>query len=477
MEDKLLIYRSKRGSQEALTRIYSKYKRNLLLLAMSLLNDRTASEDVVHDVFVSFVRGLDDLRLTGSLKSYLMTCTANHARNRNKSERRRANGETDAEEAPAGSIEGPLESIVCNEQIEQLGGALAELPFEQRRWKRMEPLDAALWRALMKNKMTKYGTVVVLVIAALVAFQFIGNPFGSKLTFASVIEPILNAKPAASDIVVGPDDGSKPVTHQAVRDSRIRSRVAGTKAVTIVDLEKGRMLVLTEENMEARYVDLNGSTSFQNYMEDMKNIFLRLEDNPDFNVEDLGRKQLDGKEITGFFASHPGLDITTWADVDTGFPVRIECNIGTLQLIPKNMEFDLPMEEEMFSMEVPPGYTVQKPMNIDLQPSEENFIKGLGLIAEKLNYGIFPELSMDDYTFKRPFDGQLNAMPKEEALALIQEASNAHMFLFSFPGEGEWTYRGKGVRLGETGTPIFWYRPQGSETYRVIYGDLHREKT
>jgi DNA-directed RNA polymerase specialized sigma24 family protein len=41
---------------------------------MSLLNDRTASEDVVHDVFVTFVRKLDDFKLTGSLKSYLMTC-------------------------------------------------------------------------------------------------------------------------------------------------------------------------------------------------------------------------------------------------------------------------------------------------------------------------------------------------------------------------------------------------------------------
>jgi RNA polymerase sigma-70 factor (ECF subfamily) len=132
MEDKLLVYRSKRGSREALTRIYGKYKRSLLLLAMSLLNDRTASEDVVHDVFVSFVRGLDDFRLTGSLKSYLMTCTANHARNWNKAERRRVNGGSDGEKEPGAPIEGPLESIVCNEQIELLGNALAELPFEQR---------------------------------------------------------------------------------------------------------------------------------------------------------------------------------------------------------------------------------------------------------------------------------------------------------------------------------------------------------
>ena len=53
-EDKLLVYRCKRGNQEALTRIYEKYKVHLLLLAMSLLNDRTASEDVVHDVSMDF---------------------------------------------------------------------------------------------------------------------------------------------------------------------------------------------------------------------------------------------------------------------------------------------------------------------------------------------------------------------------------------------------------------------------------------
>jgi len=76
MEDKLLVYRCKRGSDEALTRIYQKYKADLLLLGMALLNDRTVAEDVVHDVFVSFVQGLDRFRLTGSLKGFLLTCVA-----------------------------------------------------------------------------------------------------------------------------------------------------------------------------------------------------------------------------------------------------------------------------------------------------------------------------------------------------------------------------------------------------------------
>jgi RNA polymerase sigma factor (sigma-70 family) len=157
MEDKLLVLRCRRGSREALTRIYEKYKADLLLLAMGLLNDKAAAEDVVHDVFLSFVGHLDGFRLTGSLKGYLLTCTANHARNWNKAERvrgraRRVEGvppsergqdarDTGMQRAPGDRDTGTqrgqdardtLETLVCNEQLELLSGALAELPFEQR---------------------------------------------------------------------------------------------------------------------------------------------------------------------------------------------------------------------------------------------------------------------------------------------------------------------------------------------------------
>ncbi len=132
MQDKLLVFQCKRGSREALTRIYEKYKADLLLLAMALLNDKTAAEDVVHDVFLSFVRNLGVFRLTGSLKGYLLTCTANHARNWNKAERVRLRGTDPAPDPGAQGSDGPLDALVCNEQLEQLSGALAELPFEQR---------------------------------------------------------------------------------------------------------------------------------------------------------------------------------------------------------------------------------------------------------------------------------------------------------------------------------------------------------
>jgi RNA polymerase sigma factor (sigma-70 family) len=132
MEDRLLVFQCKRGSREALTRIYEKYKADLLLLAMALLNDKTAAEDVVHDVFLSFVRNLDGFRLTGSLKGYLLTCAANQARNWNKAERVRLRGAERAAESAADSNDGPLQALACNEQLDLLSGAMADLPFEQR---------------------------------------------------------------------------------------------------------------------------------------------------------------------------------------------------------------------------------------------------------------------------------------------------------------------------------------------------------
>ena len=39
-------------------------------------------------------------------------------------------------------------------------------------------------------------------------------------------------------------------------------------------------------------------------------------------------------------------------------------------------------------------------------------------------------------------------------------------------GTTDWHYAGQGVKFGDADTAVIWYRPKGSETYRVIYGDL-----
>ncbi len=131
IEDELLKWRFRRGSREALARIYEKYVHLLLSIALGLLNDPHEAEDVVQDVFVTFAQEAAGFGLRGSLKAYLATCVVNRARDRLRSERARqrlADGCTTTHLA----ADEPDQSLVYSERCERLSRVLAELPYEQR---------------------------------------------------------------------------------------------------------------------------------------------------------------------------------------------------------------------------------------------------------------------------------------------------------------------------------------------------------
>lgn len=132
LEDRFLIRKLRQGDSAALCRIYEKYRDDLLRLAVSLSNDTTAAEDIVHDVFVSFIRQARQFRLTGALKSYLATCVANRARNLNRAQRVRKIVPLDEAGDVAAESWRPDQWIVCSEELRQIAGALALLPGEQR---------------------------------------------------------------------------------------------------------------------------------------------------------------------------------------------------------------------------------------------------------------------------------------------------------------------------------------------------------
>jgi RNA polymerase sigma factor (sigma-70 family) len=132
IEDKLLIWKFKRGSSDALCRIYEKYKDNLLRLAMSLLNDTAAAEDIVHDCFVNFAQSSQRLKKSGNLKSYLAASVANRARNWNRARNRHETIGLNEAISVASSSKRPEQWIIDNEQIKQLNNALYQLAYEQR---------------------------------------------------------------------------------------------------------------------------------------------------------------------------------------------------------------------------------------------------------------------------------------------------------------------------------------------------------
>ena len=132
VEDRMLVWRLNRGDARALSRVYEKYRDDLLRLAASMLGDGATAEDIVQDVFVRFAGLARTFRLTGSLKGYLATCVANAARNRLKAAQRKAT--TSLEEAAGVRSEtpSPEQWMIGSEQFERVSRAISSLPSEQR---------------------------------------------------------------------------------------------------------------------------------------------------------------------------------------------------------------------------------------------------------------------------------------------------------------------------------------------------------
>jgi RNA polymerase sigma-70 factor (ECF subfamily) len=158
LEDKLLIWRFKRGSRDALQRIYEKYVVYLVTLATALLNDFGTAEAIVHDVFVSFAQSAERLRLEGSLKAYLATCVVNRVRDRVRTRRRQPAG-LDKAQSICSTERGPELSAVCSEQLQHLSRAIARLPYEQREVIMLHLHGGMMFRQIAKSQHISINTV------------------------------------------------------------------------------------------------------------------------------------------------------------------------------------------------------------------------------------------------------------------------------------------------------------------------------
>ncbi len=132
MEDKLLVYRLKAGSEDALKRIYEKYENYLFTIAVNLLHDNAAAEDIIQDVFMKFLKAIDNFKLRKNLKSYLATCTANKARDLLRKQKNQNSNENLHEKDMASNSKNPIQLIMQTEMLKKLAHALRNLPYEQR---------------------------------------------------------------------------------------------------------------------------------------------------------------------------------------------------------------------------------------------------------------------------------------------------------------------------------------------------------
>ena len=336
-----------------------------------------------------------------------------------------------------------------------------------------------LRRLIMKSSVTKVAVAAAVIIVAAVGIYSISEP---AITFADVVKPLLNARTLILDIVVniggsGVDEDTDPVMHDVIVDQRIR-RVVSTQehVVNIFDTENAKLLTLHTTGNIAVYSDTQGLVQdiTQNYVASLRKIITDVQNNPGFEAKELGEKEIDGQKVVGFVAGN----LTIWADAETGLPVRIEAQEPGLTAIYKNFQFNIPVEElqSQVSMEMPDGYNLveNKGAEFDMgTPTEQDLVECLRFLAEDLLDGNFPEtIGMTELTKMLP---QVEAK-LAETITSAEEGTQKGMTLgkgmLFHMGLKDSHYTGSGVKVGEASKAVFWYLPDGSQTYRVIYGDL-----
>ncbi len=359
--------------------------------------------------------------------------------------------------------QGDLENEVMNRIIRE----------QNVRLKAAEKATAGLKlrRLIMKSSVTKMAAAAVIIVAVLLVL----SPWGNTVTFADVIKPILTARTLILDVIIG-DEGTGPVVHETIVDSRVRREISNQKhIVNIFDTESATMLTLHTEGKTAVYTDITGDLqeNTQNYLVFLLKFIPDLKNNPDFKARELGEKVIDGRKVVGFATN----ELTVWADAETALPVRIEIESMPMSAVFTNFKFNVPVEElePLVSMDVPDGYRlVESKEGFDMGTStEQDLVECLRIWAELLLDGNFPEvIGMEEMMKLTPQVeakfGELK-LSDEEGIQKGLTLGKGMLFHMSLKDKH---YAGNGVKLGEADKAIFWYRPDGSQTYRVIYGDL-----
>jgi RNA polymerase sigma-70 factor, ECF subfamily len=157
MEDRLLLWRFRLGSADALRRIYEKYSRQMYSLAAALVHDKNGAEDIVHDVFVSFAQSQSTIGIS-NLKAYLMTAAANRAKDLLRHTARIVGADRDSPSCEAIACD-KLAGLIKDEELQQLARALAELPYEQQEAVLLHEQNGLTFKAIAAHQEVSINTV------------------------------------------------------------------------------------------------------------------------------------------------------------------------------------------------------------------------------------------------------------------------------------------------------------------------------
>jgi outer membrane lipoprotein-sorting protein len=345
-----------------------------------------------------------------------------------------------------------------------------------------EPRVVDFWRIIMKNGITKLAVAAAVILAVVLGLSLFTNS-GGNAAYAQVVSRLQKAQTMTFSIItrtglqtvetVRTDIAIKEPGHMRLStpDGYICvADTAGDRMDGIVLIPTTRMYM----NLDIDNLPLDKDNSAFTSVEKLRSL-------PAEADEFLGTAKIDGQTLEGFRVHDGDTTATVWVHAVTGELARAEvefANAPGMNTIMTDFRFDIPLDDALFSLEPPAGY---KQMTIQADASqltEDDFIAYLRLWSRWTVDGTFPPIvqgtEIAKITVQMAQEGKFvgPVAPGYEGDQQQQIMFNGMLFASALPA-GSFRYAGQNVPYGNPATPIFWYRPEGSATYRVIYADLH----
>ena len=336
---------------------------------------------------------------------------------------------------------------------------------------------------LMKYK-APHWTVAAMLVAGIVWLVYSGGT--TAFALEEVVENLTNARTARFDMTVRVT-GQPEQTMKAyyLRPSHFRQELANGY-VNITDWAAGKMIGLDPQSKQATVINLSHVSDDARHRSQMNQFELTRDllriaiDDPNIEVESLGEQRLDSRRTIGFRLCTQTQPMTVWVDPETKFPVQIETTMvgpPETHIMMSHYEFNIELDESLFDVAVPQGYEMVETDLDTSPPTEEDFITAMRL-GSKISGGKFPPgvdlVAIAAYVGSSLARQGISAdnKPTSTQMQDVMQIGRGIQFATTLPQEADAHYAGETVTDGEKDRPLFWYKPAGSQTYRVIYGDL-----
>jgi len=325
---------------------------------------------------------------------------------------------------------------------------------------------------------------LITVAVAFGLYTFIGG--GATNAYAQVVDLLHNAHTLTFSIVNQTGVVSMPTvrTEIAFKEPGYMRTSTADGFVTIVHASGGTVRGLNLIPLQKKYMTFE----FSNMPDKDKpdgGPYVSLEKLralPNQADEALGPKRIDGRTLEGYRVHETDTTTTVWVDPKTGEPARVEMEFAAapgMNMILSDFQVDVPLDDSLFSLDPPAGY---EPMGVDLRANvdevdEKDFIELLHLWSNwTVDHTFLPTVSGTEIAkiaFQMAREGKfVGPMAPGYETNQQQVMYDGMLFIGKLPA-GTWRYAGQNVPFGDPQTPIFWYRPEGSPTWRVIYANLH----